>query len=253
MNFTGTAADSRGGGGLYWQRAILARTSLNNEVTNAYNTNVNNLPSVAAIDCFLGGLVVSGVPPQMLAAYPAAVAKELNLRVKHWLDLSKYLGHNTESSVAWARMGSCVGRCVDQAVDSVFAIGYADGTASTRHVGIYAASTGWANVSSSNLTSGTTFVVFNGNRTSTGENLGPIRMRFGEQAWSDASIRGGSTTQVELGGGFFDLTSQQLMISVTYPNGTTGAPSELFASPVTGRQIVRLNVTVDEIVHLHKH
>jgi hypothetical protein len=150
-------------------------------------------------------------------------------------------------------MGSCVGRCVDQAVDSVFAIGYADGTASTRHVGIYAASTGWANVSSSNLTSGTTFVVFNGNRTSTGENLGPIRMRFGEQAWSDASIRGGSTTQVELGGGFFDLTSQQLMISVTYPNGTTGAPSELFASPVTGRQIVRLNVTVDEIVHLHKH
>ena len=41
------------------------------------NTNVNKLPTVAAIDCFLGGLVVSGVPPQMLAAYPPAQAKAL--------------------------------------------------------------------------------------------------------------------------------------------------------------------------------
>lgn len=106
MNFTGTAADSRSGGGLYWQRAILARTLLNGECTNAYDTNVNNLPSVAAIDCFLGGLVVSVVPPQMLAAYPPAQAKQLNPRIKHWLDLSKQLGHNTESSVACSCMGA---------------------------------------------------------------------------------------------------------------------------------------------------
>ena len=32
------------------------------------------------------------------------------------------------------------------------------------------------------------FVLFNGNRTSTGENLGPIRLSFGEEAWTDGSL-----------------------------------------------------------------
>jgi hypothetical protein len=256
MNFTGTAADSRSGGGLYWHRAILARTAENGECTNAYNTNVNNLPTAAAIDCFLGGLVVSGVPPQMLAAYPPAQAKVLNPRVKHWLDLSKFLGHNTESSVSWARMGSCVGRCVDQGVDSVFAIGYADGTASTPHVGVYAASTSWGNISSAaGLSSGTTFVVFNGNRSSTGENLGPIRMRVGEEAGLDVnvSVRGGSATQVELGGGFLNLQAQQMLLTVSYANGTNSSAVELFPAKVSGAQVVKLTLGVDEIAHLHKH
>ena len=59
--------------------------------------------------------------------------------------------------------------------------------------------------------------------------------------------------QLELGGGFFDFSGQQLTLTVTYANGTTSAPSELFGSPVTGQQLVRLNVTVDEVLHLHKH
>eukprot|EP01045_Picozoa_sp_COSAG04_P006525 COSAG04_NODE_323_length_16882_cov_5.975627_9_plen_235_part_00 len=213
------------------------------------NTNVNKLPTVAAIDCFLGGLVVSGVPPQMLAAYPPAQAKTLNPRVKHWLDLSKFLGHNTESSVAWARMGGCVGRCVDQGVDSVFAIGYADGTAPTPHVGVYAASTAWGNVSNATAPDdNTTFVLFNGNRTSTGENLGPIRLSFGQEAWTEASFHGGSATQVVLGGPFLNLKAQQ--VRLTYANGSQ---SELFPSAATGQQTVSLTLAVDDVAHLRKH
>lgn len=255
MNFTGSASDERGGGGLYWHRGILSKTSLNGECTNAYNTNVNKMLTIEAIDCFLGGLVVAGAPPQMLASYgtPAEI-KLLTPRVKHWLDLSKKIGHNTESSVAWARMGSCVGRCVDQGTDSVFAIGYANGTASTPHVGIYATSTGWGNVTLSTApTSGTTFVVFNGNRTASGSNLGPVRLEFGAQAWTEASFRGGSATQIELGGAFMHLNAQQVSLTITSANGSSAAPIELFPSAASGQQFVNLTLTVDGLACLRKH
>lgn len=67
------------------------------------------------------------------------------------------------------------------------------------------------------------------------------------------SVRGGSATQVELGGGFLNLQAQQMLLTVSYANGTNSSAVELFPAKVSGAQVVKLTLGVDEIAHLHKH
>lgn len=95
--------------------------------------------------------------------------------------------------------------------------------------------------------------MFNGNRTSTGANLGPIRVALGAEAWTEASFRGGSATQIELLGPFLQLKAQQVALTVTHADGTVSASVELFPVAVTGQQTVNLTLAVDDVAHLRKH
>ena len=81
------------------------------------------------------------MPPQMgdLLVYPPSKTPQSiarDARIKHWLDLSAALGHNTESSVEWLHVGSATGQHMGD--DSTFYVGYEDGELSPTHHGLYA-------------------------------------------------------------------------------------------------------------------
>ena len=82
-----------GPGGDQWHEEILLRTLQSGMLLNGYHTSVS-LPT-ADLDCFIGGLVATGIAPQMSGTgSPAQLA-----RVKYWLDLFRSHGMATEDSI----------------------------------------------------------------------------------------------------------------------------------------------------------
>ena len=115
-------------GGDQWHRGLLLRIVQTGLLYNAYNTPVETLHNLTEVDCFIGGLVATGIPPQMTAGTTAA-AKPLIPRIKYWLDLYKVYGMATESSID-----------VLQYPD-VFLVGLSGGTEPGDHRGLFAGST----------------------------------------------------------------------------------------------------------------
>jgi hypothetical protein len=58
---------------------------------NAYVTRLETLHGLDEVDCFIGGLVATGIPPQMLGD-PSPAVQPLIHRVKYWLDLYRVYG-----------------------------------------------------------------------------------------------------------------------------------------------------------------
>jgi hypothetical protein len=86
------------GRGQQWQREILAKTVKMGTLYNAYNCPVRTLKNISWTDCFLGGLVGAGIPPQM-ADFGPMKPTPLDSRIRFWLLLSRAFGHATESSI----------------------------------------------------------------------------------------------------------------------------------------------------------
>ena len=118
-------------GGDVWHRGLLLDIVEHGLLFNAYNTPVETLQGLNEVDCFIGGLVATGIPPQMsecdslladsslhsvvllliltfyllhgllsrAAAGTSPAAKSLIPRIKYWLDLYKVFGMATESSI----------------------------------------------------------------------------------------------------------------------------------------------------------
>ena len=82
-----------GPGGDLWHEEILLRTLQSGVLLNGYHTSVT-LPQ-ADFDCFVGGLVATGIAPQLSGTgTPAQLA-----RAKYWLDLFKTHGMATEDTI----------------------------------------------------------------------------------------------------------------------------------------------------------
>lgn len=82
-----------GPGGDTWHEQILLRTLESGMLLNGYHTSAA-LPK-ADLDCFIGGLVATGIAPQMSGTgSPDQLA-----RVKYWLDLFKLHGMATEDTI----------------------------------------------------------------------------------------------------------------------------------------------------------
>ena len=81
-----------GGGGMILQ--ILKYTIEKGLLYNAYNTNLSPL-NVSEVDCFIGGMVASGIAPQLTGSSTHAVTQ----RVRYWLDILRQHGVANESSI----------------------------------------------------------------------------------------------------------------------------------------------------------
>ena len=119
-----------GPGGDRWHEQILLRTLDEGLMLNGYHTGVS-LPQ-KDLDCFVGGLVATGIGPQMGGTgSPAQLA-----RVKFWLDLYKTYGMATESTID-ALLYPAVGSG-KQRSGGVFLIGLRGGTSPSPSYGFYA-------------------------------------------------------------------------------------------------------------------
>ena len=85
-----------GPGGDKWHENILLTTLETGMLMNAYNTQAT-LPK-AELDCFIGGLVATGIAPQMVGMPPGDTVASWS-RVKYWLDLFKTHGMATEDTI----------------------------------------------------------------------------------------------------------------------------------------------------------
>lgn len=85
-----------GPGGDRWHEQILLRTLESGMLLNAYNTNAA-LPR-ADLDCFIGGLVATGIAPQIVGMPPGDTPASW-ARIKYWLDLFKTHGMATEDTI----------------------------------------------------------------------------------------------------------------------------------------------------------
>ena len=60
-------------GGDIWHRGLLKDIVETGLLYNAYNTPLETLTGLDEVDCFIGGLVATGIPPQMMGGTtPAA-------------------------------------------------------------------------------------------------------------------------------------------------------------------------------------
>ena len=115
-------------GGDSWHRGLLLDIVENGLLFNAYNTPVETLHGLDEVDCFIGGLVATGIPPQMTAGTTPA-AKLLIPRIKYWLDLYKVYGMATESSIDILHY------------PDVFLIGLSGGAEAGDHRGLFVGNT----------------------------------------------------------------------------------------------------------------
>ena len=109
-----------GPGGDRWHEQILLSTLESGMLLNGYHTSLA-LPQ-KDFDCFIGGLVATGIAPQMGGTgSPAQLA-----RSKYWLDLFKLHGMATESTITALHY------------PDIFLVGLRGGTSPTPSYGLYA-------------------------------------------------------------------------------------------------------------------
>lgn len=204
-------------GGDTWHRGLLLRIVTTGLLYNAYNTPVETLHNVSEVDCFIGGLVATGIPPQMTAGTSAA-AKPLIPRIKYWLDLYKQYGMATESSIDVLLY------------PSIFLVGLSGGTEPGDNRGLFAGNTTAVDFPD-DLADNATVLVFLGYQIpSTSISHGqPDHTSFTLFAASDAQT-------VHMSGGFWELNSQQVTETIIGADGATKATNKLFPSPQSGQK-----------------
>ena len=118
-----------GSGGDSWHEDILLRSLNSGIMLNGYHTSVS-LP-LPELDCFIGGLVATGIAPQMSGSgsLPNPAFKKQLARVKFWLDLYKTHGMATESTIDALHY------------PDVFLVGLRGGTANSSSYGLLVGAT----------------------------------------------------------------------------------------------------------------
>ena len=108
-----------GDGADSWHAAILRRSLNGGIIYNGYHTSIT-LPQ-ADFDCFVGGLVSTGIAPQMSGT---GIPAQQLARVKYWMDLYSKHGMATESTIGVLHY------------PDVFLIGLRGGTSLTSSYGL---------------------------------------------------------------------------------------------------------------------
>ena len=118
-----------GSGGDSWHEEILLRSLNSGIMLNGYHTSVSL--SLPELDCFIGGLVATGIAPQMSGSgsLPNPAFKKQLARVKFWLDLYKTHGMATESTIDALHY------------PDVFLVGLRGGTANSSSYGLLVGAT----------------------------------------------------------------------------------------------------------------
>jgi len=69
---------------------------------NMYNTQLPRFPDIASLDCFVGGLVAIGIPPQFMdtsAISPPAKRVAIMARARYWLGVFDEFGQLNETGI----------------------------------------------------------------------------------------------------------------------------------------------------------
>lgn len=250
-----------------WQRSILERTVKEGTLFNAYNTPIyifNN--SRSKLDCFFGGLIAAGIPPQIYDD-GAPTPTSLDTRVHEWNLLSRRFGHSTESSITilhyadvfW--VGLVGGKAPklelkadrhgnkQEAVAPTFFGLY---SANTTHVVLppFSDSTDCSSSSLSSLNLNATIVVFipssvpYSNITFSGSGSG-----FTQHSMRSITFFGASAATVHMTGAkdsFWDLAPGDGPVRerVLLPDGGGVREYEVFGTNVTGRQSLAVSFGV---------
>jgi hypothetical protein len=175
---------------------------------NAYNTPVETFHNLSEVDCFLGGLVATGIPPQMTAGTSPG-AQPLLPRVKFWLDSFRRFGFATESSIAILHY------------DDMLLIGLSGGTQTGDIRGLYAGSA-TTPVQFPPIADNTTLLFY------FGYHIPSANISYGEPSHKTFSIFAASTGTAHLSGGFWSLSHQQVMETIVHVDGTKGEAVPVF-------------------------
>ena len=221
-------------GGDTWHRGLLLDIVSTGLLYNAYNTPVETLHGLDEVDCFIGGLVATGIPPQMTAGTTPA-AKALIPRIKYWLDLYKVYGMATESSIDVLHY------------PDVYLVGLSGGTELGVHRGLYAGAT-TAIEFPDDLADNTTVLAFLGYQIpSTNISFGSLAMKsFTLFAASDNST-------IYMAGGFWELEAGESMTETIIPAGG-GAPKKatIFPAGTKGVQAHSVSVRIGDYARYEK-
>jgi hypothetical protein len=182
-------------GGDVWHRGLLLDIVSTGKLYNAYNTPVETLHGLDEVDCFLGGLVATGIPPQMAGGTTSA-AKLLIPRIKYWLDLYRRFGMATESSVDVLHY------------PDIFLVGLSGGTEPGDHRGLFAGSTA-AVVLPDDLADNATLLTF------LGFQIPSTNISFGSQVMKSFTLFAASdNATIHMGGHFWDLEAGESVTEI---------------------------------------
>lgn len=236
------------GKGQVWQRKILERTVKEGTLFNAYNTPIyifNN--SRQKLDCFFGGLIAAGIPPQIYDD-GAPTPTSLDSRVHFWNSLSRLFGHSTESSISilhyadvfWVGLVGGVGENGQErhGPDHIGQV------AAPTFFGLYAANTILVSLPPFDFTTqpslNATVVVF------IPSSVPHTNISFGSQGQRSITLFGASAATVHMTGAFWYLALGQGPVRerVLLPDGGGVREYEVFGANVTGQQSLAVSFGV---------
>jgi hypothetical protein len=216
-----------------WHRGLLLNIVETGLLYNAYNTPVETLHNLTEVDCFIGGLVATGIPPQMTAGTTAA-AKPLIPRIKYWLDLYKVYGMATESSIDVLEY------------PDIFLVGLSGGTEPGDHRGFFAGSTGAVQFSD-DLQDNATVLTF------LGYQIPSTNISFGSQDMTSVTFFAASdNATLHMSGGFWNLTGQAVIERVLPANGSLPSQREVFPAGTSGPQTHSVSLRTGDYARYHK-
>lgn len=193
---------------------------------NAYNTPVETFHNLTEVDCFLGGLIATGIPPQMVGGTTPA-GKALLPRIKFWNDNFRRFGATTESSVQILHY------------DDTFLIRLSGGTQAGDIRGYFAGNSSIAATFPSDLADNATVLVFCSfpipGCADPGGCISSTNISFGKPSHKTFTLFAASRVTVHMNGGFWKLASQQVIETIVSVNGTRSVPREIFPVGTKGQ------------------
>jgi hypothetical protein len=213
-------------GGNVWHRQMLINIVELGLLYNAYNTPVDTFHNLTEVDCFLGGLIATGIPPQMVGGTtPASTA--LLPRVKFWNDNFRRFGATTESSIQILHY------------DDTFLIRLSGGTQTGDIRGYFAGNSSIAATFPSDLADNATVLVFCSfpipGCADPGGCMSSTNISFGDPSHKTFTLFAASRATVHMTGGFWKLVSQQVAETIVGVNGTRSVPKVIFSASTKGQ------------------
>ena len=231
-----------------WLRGMLLKMSRNDLTENAYGIPLYkllqhpNIPATQQLDCFLGGLIAIGIAPQINQPSTVAV-RPLFSRVRYWLQLFRVFGSATAASIQILNQPAhAVERYPDTYPPISALVGLHGGSSPTRCYGLLISNTSHVSVV---VPDNSTLVV----RLSWGVPFANVS--FGQPCDTATTVFAASNVTVFMGGGFWLLDHENVVISVLMASGQTST-SRAFAAPMTGQQTHALECGIGDTVTMTK-
>ena len=209
-------------GGDVWHRQILLHIVDQGLLYNAYSTVIEAMHNHSEIDCWLGGLVATGIPPQ-LAKGTTEAARPLIGRVKFWLDTFRQFGMANESSIQILHY------------DDVFLVSLSGGTQRGDNRGLFVGNA-TASVAFPPIADNTTLLVFCGWEVSSAD------ISFGSPEHDHFTLLAASDAVAHMQGGFWALSPQQQMTETVVTDGSTRSHTIIVPSSTGTAHSVALSV-----------